>query len=104
MAMVGHDMDGALQAARQWVLLAPNDPQAVASSLAVAASNGDTTGPAGALWTRNEKAQDNNVAIAQAASIVAKLRDKKHAYAVLYTDMRAPVDSLHATPMCLAVT
>src|SRR3546814_4241438 len=29
LAMVGHDMDGALQAAPQWVLLAPNDPQAV---------------------------------------------------------------------------
>src|SRR3546814_18414393 len=83
MAMVGHDMDGALQAARQWVLLAPNDPQAVASSLAVAASNGDTAGLAGALWTRIEKAQDKNVAIAQAASIVAKMRDKKPAFQVL---------------------
>jgi len=102
LAMVGHDMQGALDAARQWVLLAPGDPQAVASSLAVAASNGDTTGLAAALWDRIEKAPDKQAAIAQAAVIASKMQDKRLALDVLDQALRAPVRSLPAAHLALA--
>lgn len=102
MAMAGRNMGAALSAARQWVLLAPDDPQAVAASLAVAASNGDTAGLAGALWARIEKASDKTVAIGQAAGIVGKMRDKKLAFDVLDEALHDPVRSLPAAHMALA--
>src|SRR5690554_4790374 len=82
-AMAGRDIPAALRAARQWVLVSPNDPDAVASSLALAASNGQTAGLAGNLRTRIERAGNKERAIAQAASIVAKMSDKRVAYQVL---------------------
>jgi tetratricopeptide (TPR) repeat protein len=102
MASVGRDMPLALDAARQWVLLAPDNPQAVATSLAVAASNGDTAGLAAALWDRIEKAQDKNAAIAQAAVIVSKMDNKKLALDVLDQALRDPVRSLPMAHIALA--
>jgi tetratricopeptide (TPR) repeat protein len=102
MASAGRDMPSALDAAREWVRLAPDDPQAVATSLAVAASNGDTSGLAAALWDRIEKAQDKNVAIAQAATIVSKMDNKKLALDVLDEALREPVRSLPMAHIALA--
>src|SRR5690606_16653639 len=82
-AMAGRDLAGALRAARQWVLVSPNDPDAVASSLALAASSGQTSGLATTLRQRVESATNKEQAIAQAASIVAKMSDKQVAYQVL---------------------
>src|SRR5690606_1738363 len=92
-AMAGRDLAGALRAARQWVLVAPNDPDAVASSLALAASSGQTTGLAGTLRARIEEAGNKEQAIAQAASIVAKMADKQVAYHVL--EQALPESVLH---------
>ena len=82
-AMAGRDLAGALRAARQWVLLSPNDPDAVASSLALAASSGQTHGLASNLRERIEEASNKEQAITQAASIVSKMSDKQVAYQVL---------------------
>lgn len=95
-AMAAHDLPAALRAARQWVLLSPNDPDAVASSLALAASSGQTTGLATNLRSRIEKATNKEHAIAQAASIVSKMSDKRVAFEVL--DQALP-ESVRQVPL-----
>jgi tetratricopeptide (TPR) repeat protein len=102
MSMAGHDLPRALAAARQWALLAPNDPEAVAASLALAASNGQTAGLATALWSRIDKATDKDRAIAQAAAIVGKMSDKKVALEVLDQALHEPVRSLPIAHLALA--
>src|SRR5690606_23497484 len=80
----------------QWVLPSPNDPDAVASSLALAASSGQTTGLATNLRSRIEKATNKEHAIAQAASIVSKMSDKRVAFEVL--DQALP-ESVRQVPL-----
>jgi tetratricopeptide (TPR) repeat protein len=101
-SMADRDIARALIAAREWVQLAPNDPEAVASSLALAATNGQTTGLAGALWARIDKAKNKEEAIAQAAAIVGKMTDKKMALEVLDRALHDPVRSLPMAHMALA--
>lgn len=101
-AMVSRNFALADQAARYWALVAPNDPEAVASALALSASNGQTEGLAAALWTRIEKADDKVVAVGQAAAIVSKLADKRAAYDVLNSALREPVRKLPITYLALA--
>ena len=88
-AMVERNMTRALAAAREWALLAPKDPEAVASSLALAASNGQTAGLAAALRARIEKADDKEQAVAQAATIINKMPDKTVAFNVLEQALNA---------------
>jgi len=101
-SMADRDMPRALKAARQWALLAPDDPEAVAASLALAASNGQTSGLASALSVRIDEAQDKDTAIAQAAAIVGKMSDKKVAFEVLDKALRGPVRSLPTAHLALA--
>ncbi len=101
-AMAAHDLPAALRAARQWVLLSPNDPDAVASSLALAASSGQTSGLASTLRSRIEKATNKEHAIAQAASIVSKMSDKEVAYQVLDQALPATVRSVPLAQLALA--
>src|SRR5690606_15148586 len=101
-AMAAHDLPAALRAARQWVLVSPNDPDAVASSLALAASNGQTAGLAGNLRKRIESAKNKEQAIAQAASIVSKMSDKQVAYQVLDQALPESVRSLPLAQLALA--
>ncbi len=101
-SMADRNITRALAAAREWAQLAPDDPEAVAASLALAASNGQTTGLAGALWTRIDKAQNKEVAIAQAAAVVSKMTDKKMALEVLDRALHDPVRSLPMAHMALA--
>src|SRR5690606_19809839 len=101
-AMAGHDLPAALRAARQWVLVSPNDPDAVASSLALAASNGQTAGLAGNLRKRIESAKNKEQAIAQAASIVSKMSDKQVAYQVLDQALPESVRSVPLAQLALA--
>ncbi|HBT33164.1 MAG TPA: hypothetical protein DEB15_10200, partial [Pusillimonas sp.] len=82
-AMVSRNFPRANRAAQLWALIAPNDPEAVASSLAMSASNGETEGLADALWKRIDEARDKEVAIGQAAAIVSKLNDRTAAYDIL---------------------
>ena len=101
-AIIDRNMARANEAAQQWVLLAPGDPEAVASSLALAASNGQTAGMASALWKRIEQADDKSTAILQAAAIISKLNDKNVALDVLERTLRAPVRSLPISHVVLA--
>jgi len=101
-AMAARDLPGALRAARQWVLVSPNDPDAVASSLALAASSGQTTGLAGNLRARVEQAVNKEQAIAEAASIVAKMNDKRVAYQVLEEALPESVRDIPLAHLALA--
>jgi tetratricopeptide (TPR) repeat protein len=83
LSIADHNMRRAQQAAQEWAFLSPGDPEAVASSLALAASNGQTTGMALTLRERIAKATDKSAAIAQALAIVIKLNDKTVALEIL---------------------
>lgn len=101
-AMASRNFPAANRAAQLWALIAPNDPDAMASSLAMSAANGETQGLAQALWGRIEKAQDKEVSIGQASAITSKLEDKTAAYDVLRSALREPVHSLPITWLALA--
>lgn len=101
-SMSGRDMARALRAAREWALLAPRDPEAVASSLALAASNGQTAGLASALSARIEKAQNKEQAIAQASIIIGKMADKRLALEVLESAIPEPLRNLPIAHLALA--
>jgi len=101
-AMAARDLPAALRAAKQWVLVSPNDPDAVASSLALSASSGQTTGLAGNLRERIESADNKERAIAEAASIVAKMNDKQVAYDVLEQALPESVRDIPLAQLALA--
>jgi len=83
MAMSARNLNLALRSAREWALLAPKDPEAVAASLALSASSGQTEGLARTLARRIQSADDQDQAIVQAAGIVGKMTDKRLALEVL---------------------
>lgn len=101
-AMAERNMVRALSAAREWALLAPKDPEAVASSLALSASSGQTSGLAAALRSRIEKADNKEQAVAQASIIVNKMSDKKLALQVLDQAIDPSVRSLSITHLALS--
>ncbi len=101
-SMASRDLGRALTAARMWAALAPKDPEAVAASLALAASNGHTSGLASALWARIEKADDKEQAVAQASAIVSKMPDKRLALEVLEKALHPSVRSLPVAHLALA--
>lgn len=101
-AMAAHDLTKALRAARQWALLSPSDPDAVASSLALAASSGQTAGLATNLRNRIESAANKENAIAQAASIVARMSDKRVAFQVLEQALPESVRELPLAHLALS--
>src|SRR5690606_12534426 len=102
LAMADRDLPRALAAAREWALLAPQDPEAAASSLALAASNGQTSGLASALTDRIEKAGDKEQAIAQASAIVNKMPDKRLALEVLEKTLDSSLLALPVAHLALA--
>ncbi len=101
-AMAARDLSAALRAAKQWVLVAPNDPDAVASSLALSASSGQSSGLASNLRDRIEKAGNKERAIAEAASIVSKMSDKRVAYEVLEKALPESVLNLPLAQLALS--
>lgn len=101
-SMADRNLARSLQAAREWALLAPNDPEAVASSLALAASNGQTAGLAKTLRTRIEKADNKEQAVIQASVIVGKMADKAVALEVLDRALPASVRTLPVAHLALA--
>ena len=83
MAMTGRNLALALRAAREWAVLDPSNPEAVAASLALSASSGQTDGLAQTLSRRIATADDQDQAVVQAAGIVSKMTDKRLALDVL---------------------
>lgn len=101
-AMAARDLPAALRAAKQWVLVSPNDPDAVASSLALSASSGQTIGLAGNLRQRIEDADNKERAVAEAASIISKMNDKRVAYDVLQQALPESVLHIPLAQLALA--
>ncbi|KAA0890124.1 tetratricopeptide repeat protein [Pusillimonas sp. ANT_WB101] len=101
-AMIDRNLARALAAARQWALLAPKDPEAVASSLALAASSGQTAGLANALWQRIDKAEDKDRAVAQASAIIGKMPDKRLALEVLEKALHPSVMGMPSAHLALS--
>ncbi len=83
MSMTGRNLALALRSAREWAALDPSNPEAVAASLALSASSGQTEGLARTLSRRIASADDQDQAIVQAAGIVSKMTDKRLALDVL---------------------
>lgn len=101
-AMAARDLSAALRAAKQWALVSPEDPDAVASSLALSASSGQSSGLAKNLRERIEKAGSKEQAIAEAAAIVAKMSDKRVAYDVLDQALPESVRNIPLAQLALA--
>ncbi|MBP6018481.1 MAG: tetratricopeptide repeat protein [Burkholderiaceae bacterium] len=101
-SVADRDMARAYRAARLWAMLSPEDPEAVAASLALAASNGQTNGMASALWARIEKADDKKQAILQTAAIVSKMADKRVALEVLDQALHESVRNIPVAHLALA--
>lgn len=101
-SIADRDMSRAYRAARAWAVLAPSDPEAIATSLALAASNGQTTGMSEALWERIDTADDKKQAIIQAAAIVSKMADKRVALEVLDQALHSSVRDIPVARLALA--
>lgn len=82
-AMADRNIARAQSAAQRWSRLSPEDQDASAAVLALAASNGQTDGLSAALAQRIAQAEDKAQAIAQAAAVAGRLRDKRAALRVL---------------------
>lgn len=83
MAMAGHNLPLALESAQAWAKLDPDNPDAVAASLALAASSGQTEGLAQTLARRIDTASNQQDAIMQAVGITSRMNDRYLALEVL---------------------
>lgn len=92
----------AADAARLWYKLDPDNEEAAATALALAASNGETEGLVNALRLRLQQAKNKEQAIYQTASIVARMNDKKMALEVYEKAVEGLVDDQSTTFMLMA--
>ena len=102
LSMAARNVPLALRAAEEWVRLDPQNPEAVAASLALAASNGQTQGLSQTLARRIQKADDKDQAIVQAAGIVSKMADKHLALDVLEKALAGVADTSSFARLALA--
>src|SRR5690606_8989169 len=100
-SMADRNLNRSLQAAREWALLAPNEPECAASSLALAASHGQTSGLAKASRPRIEQSNHAEQAVSQASAIVSKLADKTVALEVLDKALSPSVRKLPVAHLAL---
>ncbi|MEI2416981.1 tetratricopeptide repeat protein [Orrella sp. JC864] len=101
-SLAGGNLAGALDAARQWARLAPNDMEASSTELALAAAAGQTQGLGEALRKRIDAAQDKPAAIAQAMAVLGRMADRRQALATLDHALSEPVRKLPTARMALA--
>lgn len=92
----------AADAARLWYKLDPDNEEASATALALAASNGETEGLVNALRLRLQQAKNKEQAIYQTASIVARMNDKKMALDVYEKAVEGVVDDQSTSFMLMA--
>ena len=81
--LAGGSLPGALEAARAWVRVSPDDPEAVSTELALAAAAGQTSGLATALRKKIDDAQDKSSAIGQSVAVLSRMPDKRAAFDIL---------------------
>ncbi len=82
-ALAGDNLPRAWDAARLWLELAPQDPQAYHTELMLAAANGNTQHLAETLRRQIDEASDKGEAIAQAQMVLSRLADRPRALALL---------------------
>ncbi|WP_161495297.1 tetratricopeptide repeat protein [Advenella sp. S44] len=92
----------AAEAARLWSKLAPGDEEAIAATLALSASNGDTAGIVKALRKRIAEAGNKDRALYQAAAVVARMKDKQEALDVFTEVIDNNGDTLSVAHLLLA--
>lgn len=100
-SMADNNLSRGIAAAKEWSILAPNDPEAKATALALEASTGKTTGLAQTLHQRISQAPDKEQAIIQAMTIISKMVDSRLALDVL--EQALPSDVRHLTISHLAL-
>lgn len=101
-SMADSNLSRGIEAAKAWSLLAPNDPEAKATALALEASTGDTAGLAKTLYQRIDKASDKEQAIIQALGIISKMVDSRLALDVLEKSLPPRVRDLPVSHLALA--
>ena len=100
--MAGNNLQGALQAARMWARLSPNDIEASSTELALAAANGQTSGLADALKARIDASTDKPAALAQAVVVLSRLSDRRAALSILERALSPGVKAMPEARMALA--
>lgn len=100
--LAGGNLPGALDAARAWSSLAPNDIEASSTELALAAANGETAGLAAALRKRIDTARDKPAAIVQAMGVLSRLNDRRLALRILDESLSDSARKLPAAHLALA--
>lgn len=82
-ALAGDNLPRAWDAARLWVELSPNDPEAQQAEMMLAAANGSTENLARTLREQIRTSPDKAETIVQAQQILSRLTDKAQALALL---------------------
>ncbi len=100
--LAGGNLPGALDAARVWARLSPNDLEASSTELALAAANGQTRGLSQALRNRIDASRDKPAAIGQALAVLSRLNDRRLALRILDESFSDGVRKLPAAHMALA--
>ena len=80
--LAGGNITGALEAAKIWLRISPSDDEAVSTELALGAAAGQTAGLAEALRKRIDKATDKTIAINQAISTLARMKNRAEAFSI----------------------
>ena len=81
----GGNLPGALESARIWLRITPDDTEAVTTEMTLAAASGQTSGLATALRKQIDAAKDKNAGIAQAVHVLSRMPDKRNALSILST-------------------
>ena len=81
----GGNLPGALESARTWLRITPDDAEAATTEMALAAASGQTSGLATALRKQIDAAKDKNAGIAQAVHVLNRMPDKRNALSILST-------------------
>lgn len=81
----GGNLPGALESARTWLRITPDDTEAATTEMALAAASGQTSGLATALRKQIDAAKDKNAGIAQAVHVLSRMPDKRSALSILST-------------------
>lgn len=100
--LAGGNLPGALEAARVWARLSPNDVEASSTELALAAANGQTKGLSQALRNRIDASRDKPAAIGQALAVLSRLNDRRLALRILDESLSDSVRKLPAAHLALA--
>ncbi len=81
--LAGGNLAGALDAARVWLRISPDDAEAVSTEMALSAASGQTSGLAQALRKQIDTATDKTAAIGQAVAVLSRMPDRAVAFSIL---------------------